>query len=206
MTPLYDPKTGVPGIRLATPSDEDEIFALLLLLHAENGIFSLNPAKVRLGIQYATQRQGGIIYVNQGPRVVASLALAIAQDWYSDDEYLSERWNFVHPDHRRTDWARRLIEQAKWSSEYFRAHGKRMPLQIGINSCIRTEAKIRLYARHMPCIGAYFMYGEPPQSAFASKVRAESANVEEMNRKAHRERSREVVPVVETIIKLSARA
>ncbi len=205
MAPLYDLKTGVPGIRLATVRDEDEIFALLLMLHAENGIFTVNPNKVRLGIQYATQRQGAIIYVNEGPQVIATLGLCIVQDWYSDDEYLSERWNYVHPDHRRTDYARRLIEQAKWSSEYFRAHGKRMPLQIGINSCIRTEAKIRFYARHMPCIGAYFMYGEPPQSAFAAKVAAESVNVAEMNRKAHRERTREVVPVVETIIKLSER-
>jgi GNAT superfamily N-acetyltransferase len=199
----FDPKTGVAGIRLATASDEDDIFALLLLLHGENGIFTVNPNKVRLGIRYATQRQGAIIFVNEGPKVFATLGLMIVQDWYSDDEYLCERWNFVHPDHRRTDYARRLIEQAKWSSEYFRAHGKRMPLLIGINSCIRTEAKVRLYARHMPCIGATFMYGEPPAPLFAERVRAESANVEEMNRKAHRERSREVVPLVETILKLS---
>ena len=59
----FDPKEGVPGVRLAKPSDEDQIFALLMLLHRENGMFSVNDTKVRDGIRWATERQGGIIWV-----------------------------------------------------------------------------------------------------------------------------------------------
>ncbi len=195
----------IVGLRYAAPQDEEELFELLLLLHGENGIFSVNHAKVRAGIRYATQHQGGLIFVNKGPRIVATLGLGITMDWYSDDEYFSERWNFVHQEHRRTNYARMLLEQAKYVSDYFSRNGKKMPLQVGINSCERTDAKIRLYARHMPCIGAYFMHGEVPQKAMSYELRERMKTVEQMNRKAHDERSREVVPVVETILKLSAR-
>lgn len=205
MTRLFDLESGVPGVRLATKADEGEIFALLLMLHAENSMFGLNPDKVLCGIQWATERKGGVIYViEDNGRIVASLGMTIAADWYSDDEYLMERWNFVHPDYRKSDYARKLLEQGKWSYEWFKAKtGKQMPFQCGINSFDRTEAKIRLYARHMPCIGAYFMYGEPPRPVAAEKARAEVANVEAQIKKAKKERTREVRPVVETILRLS---
>ena len=204
MKTLFDIETGVPGVRLATKRDEGEIFGLLILLHAENGLFSMNRDKVLAGIQWATERRGGIIYViDEGPRVVATLGMTIATDWYSDDEYLMERWNFVHPDYRRSDYARKLLEQGKWAHEWFKNRGKQMPFFCGINSFIRTEAKIRMYARHVPLLGAYFMYGAPPRQQ--DMVASEMLAIEEANAKSRRERSREVRPVVETLIRVSRR-
>lgn len=201
---LYDIESGVPGVRLATKKDEGEIFGLLVMLHAENAMFSMNKDKVLAGIQHATERRGGVIFViDEGPRVVATLGMLITTDWYSDDEYLLERWNFVHPDYRRSDYARRLIEQGKWSSDWFKAKGQLMPFQCGINSFHRTEAKIRMYARHMVCIGGYFMFGTPPRQAelMAPMIK----DIEDMNLKSRHERSREVVPTVETLIRVSKR-
>ena len=180
MRSLFDLESGVPGVRLATKRDEGEIFALLCMLHTENAPFSMNRDKVILGIQYATERKGGIIFViDEGSRVVATMGMCVAQDWYTDDEYLLERWNFVHPEYRRSDYARKLLEQGKWAHEWFKAKGKNMPFFCGINSLLRTEAKIRMYARHMPLIGAYFMYGEPPRQA--ELVRQEMAYIEEIS-------------------------
>lgn len=199
---LYDLQSGVPGVRLATQADEMEIFGLLLLLHAENAMFSLNREKTLAGIRYATERKGGIIYcIEEDKRVVASLGMLIMSDWYSDDLYLMERWNFVHPEYRRSDYARKLLEQAKWASEWFKTRPgiTSMPFMCSINSFERTEAKVRLYARHMPCLGAFFMYGVPPRQS--DQVREEMRRIEEANRKASKERSREVRPVVETIIR-----
>jgi hypothetical protein len=203
--PFYHPETGVPGVRFATPEDEDQIFALLMLLHSENGWFSVNDEKVRKGIQIATRRKGGFIWViDEGwfapgrPRVVATLGMLIVADWYSDDEYLLERWNFVHPKYRKSNYARKLIEQAKWTSDLMK-----LPVQVGINSLDRTEGKVRLYARHMPCVGAFFMYGTIPRQN--EKMRAEARRIEELNKKAHTERTREVVPVVETILRVGGR-
>lgn len=200
--PLYDIKSGVDGVRVAKPSDEGEIFALLMMLHAENGIFSLNTQKVIDGIRIATERNGGIIWViEDDKRVVASLGMLMTSDWYSDDLYLLERWNFVHPDYRKSDYARKLLEQAKWTTEWFKRDGILMPFQCGINSFERTEAKVRLYARSMPCIGAYFIYGQLPRQN--EKMQEELVNIERSNKQASRDRSKEVRPVVETVLQVA---
>jgi hypothetical protein len=201
-----DPEQGVSGVRFALPADEDQIFALLMLLHSENGMFGVNDAKVRQGIQWATLRKGGFIWlIDEGflasgrPRVVATLGMLIVSDWYSDDEYLLERWNYVHPQYRNSgNYARKLIEQSKWTSDQLK-----LPVQVGINSFERTESKVRLYARHMPCVGAFFMYGQIPCQN--KRMREETRKIKELNKKAHTERTREVVPLVETILRVGGR-
>jgi GNAT superfamily N-acetyltransferase len=206
MKVLYNIESGVPGVRLATKRDEGEIFGLLLMLHAENALFSMNRDKVILGIQHATERRGGVIFViDEGPRVVATLGMTIATDWYTDDEYLLERWNFVHPEYRKSDYGRKLLEQGKWAHEWFKQQSYLLPFFCGINSFHRTEAKIRMYARHMPCIGAYFMFGMAPRQQ--DEVRQEMARIEENQLKVNRgEYPRERVrPAVETLIRVSQR-
>lgn len=198
---LWSIESGVPGVRLATKRDEGEIFALLCLLHAENAPFSMNRDKVIAGIQWATERKGGVIFcIDEDSRVVASLGMTIAVDWYTDDEYLMERWNYVHPDYRRSDYARKLLEQGKWAHEWFKAQGKLLPFFCGITSLHRTEAKVRLYARHMACVGAYFMYGESPRQG--ELLRAEMQAIAEVEKQHKRGAVR---PVVETLIRVSKR-
>lgn len=206
---LYDPKEGVPGVRLAAKKDEGEIFALLLMLHAENGMYRLNKDKVIAGIQMATDRKGAIIYVIEADnRVVASLGMVIVADWYSNDEYLAERWNFVHPEYRKSNYARMLLEQGKWTYEFFKKGGRQMPFQCGINSFDRTEAKVRMYARHMPCVGAWFMFGEPTGERAAEQYRDELEKIDELNKKIRRERidHKTVRPVIETILRVGRQA
>jgi GNAT superfamily N-acetyltransferase len=203
---LWDIENGVPGVRLANKADEGQLFGLLSLLHAENALFSMNKDKVLVGIRYATERQGGIIFViDEGPVIVASLGMVITSDWYSDDEYLLERWNFVHPEYRRSEYARMLLETGKWAHEWFKAKGKLMPFMCGINSYKRTEAKIRMYGRLIPCIGAYFMYGQAPRQQ--EEVAQAMAHLEELRIiKGNRERiSRAVPSTVETLIRVSQR-
>src|SRR5215471_3416793 len=133
----FDPDTGVPGVRLATAADEEQIFTLVVMLHSEIGLFGLNHEKLRWGIKHATQRRGGIIWVvEEGQRIVGSLGMLITTDWYSDDEYLLERWNYVRPDYRKSDYARKLLEQAKWTSQWFSNEAKKkgrnpVPFQCG---------------------------------------------------------------------------
>jgi len=223
MKAIYDSASGLlPGVRFATKDDEGQLYAMLLLLHAENGFFSLNHDKVLAGIRWATERKGGIIFViEERSRIAASLGMCVAQDWYTDDEYLQERWNFVHPDFRRgTDYARRLLEQGKCASDWMRkdSGGKiAIPFACGINSFDRTEAKIRLYARHLACVGAYFMWGHAP--AYSNKLenaRAIALNekidramhaIDETNKKSRKASKYgepgKAVPVVETILRLS---
>ena len=209
---IPDPRTGLlDGVYLAAPTDEDAIFELLLMLHAEMGFFSLNKDKVRAGIRWATEGHGGMIFcINENNRLVATLGMLLTSDWYTDDEFLLERWNYVHPNYRRSDYARRMLEQAKATSDWFtksaRKDGRNDVLfMCGINSFDRTEAKVRLYARHIPCIGAYFLYGEPPMPVQAKKYRA---SVREIERYRKRDdgpsENRLQVPLVETILRVGS--
>jgi GNAT superfamily N-acetyltransferase len=207
-----DPETGLlKGVRLATPADELAVFELLMMLHAEMGFFTVSKQKVFAAIQWATEGRGGFIFcIDEDNRVVASLGMILTTDWYTDDEFLLERWNFVHPNYRRSDYGRRLLEQAKATSDWFtksaRKDGRNDVLFLcGINSFHRTEAKVRLYARHIPCIGAYFLYGEPPAQAQAKKYRQAQREIEQYRKRdGGPSENRLQVPLVETILRVGS--
>lgn len=141
-------------VRLAVPADEDKIIAMISLLHDENGLFPLSQAKVRTYMQRYFRREGALIGVI-GPvgDPVGSIYLEIGQPYYSEAWYLNEAWNFVHPDHRRSDYAKKLLSWAKSMSEQMK-----LPLMVGIVSNHRTEAKIRLYEKQLEKAGAFFVW------------------------------------------------
>lgn len=142
------------AVRLAVPADEDKIVAMIKLLHDENGLFPLSERRVRDYMQRFFQKQGALIGV-VGPEgdPVGSIYLEIGQPYYSECWYLNEAWNFVHPDHRRSDYAKQLLGWAKKMST-----DMHLPLMIGIVSNHRTEAKVRLYEKQLEKAGAFFVW------------------------------------------------
>ncbi|MGH7749167.1 MAG: hypothetical protein ACREQ5_31045 [Candidatus Dormibacteria bacterium] len=142
------------GVRMVRPEDEEAVFSLLTMLHAENGIFPMSEDRIRDTVRQATARKGGIIGVidgEDGPE--ATTGLFMEQLWYSDAWWLVERWNFVHPDRRRTTHAKRMIEFAKWCADNLT-----LDLLMGIVTNTRTEAKVRLYRRQLPYVGGFFLH------------------------------------------------
>lgn len=168
MTDAPLPPEDVDGVRLAAPGDEEEIFHLLSLLHTENSYFTMEPGKVRSVIRCATARVpdftgalGMIGIIERDRRVAGTIGLFIEYGgWHTSDYALAERWNFVHPEFRRTDYAKRLIRFGKRTQQWFETSGNTMPLITGIFSGVRTEAKVRLYRRELPPVGAFFIYGK----------------------------------------------
>jgi GNAT superfamily N-acetyltransferase len=78
----------------------------------------------------------------------------MARFWYTEDFHLEELYNFVHPDYRKSDNAKALIDFAKNTAEKIN-----VPLMIGIISNHRTEQKIRLYQRRLgKPSGGYWLY------------------------------------------------
>ncbi len=145
-----------PGVSLARPEDEDEIYAMLLNLWEENGVFSVDEGKVRQFIRDTTMQTNnvfGFIGLIRGEVIEASVGLLLNQWWYTSEWVLSEHWCFVHSDHRRKNHARRLVDFAKWCADRFS-----VPLAMGIISTQRTEAKERLYRRKMTPVGGMFMH------------------------------------------------
>jgi hypothetical protein len=140
-------------VRVATEKDESRIFEILCLAEKENAMFPMDEDKVIAFIRRATLKDGGIIGIVGEGQAEATVGLIIEQAWYTTSWSLGERWNFVHPDFRKTDHVSKLIGFSKKCADELG-----LPLDIGILSNIRTEAKIRLYKRHFKFMGAFFSY------------------------------------------------
>ena len=144
----------IENVRIAVPEDEDQLMALCRLNHAENGDHPLNEDKVRAMLRRGLFRNGGIIGVVGAPGdLKAMIILIIDEIWYSSDFQMLELVNYVHPDHRRSTYAKDMIEFAKLSSD-----GTGIDLTIGVLSSVRMEAKCRLYARQLPKAGEFFIH------------------------------------------------
>lgn len=150
-------------VRKAGPADAADVMELCRLLAAENAQFLMSEIKVanKLAQALFLPPPGYVVLpaicgvIGEPGALQASIFLEVGSLWYTDELGLHELWNFVHPDHRRSDHAKILIEFAKACQQ---AIG--LPLSIGVVSNERTEAKIRLYQRRLgKPAGAFFSYG-----------------------------------------------
>jgi len=142
-------------VRTATRDDEKDILKLCELLAEENAVFPMSEAKVRQKLNQAFDKQLAMCGVI-GPRgsLRGSIFLEVGTLWYTDTFGLHELWNFVHPDHRHSNYAHMLIDFAKECSTKLK-----LPLHIGVFSNKRTNAKVRLYKRRLgKPAGAFFLY------------------------------------------------
>lgn len=145
-------------VRLANPDDEEGIMALCRMLHEENGLFPLDDDMVRDTIRKAFNKQGFIGVIGAKDALEGIIYMVISNFWYSKKPHLEELFNYVHPDHRKSEHAKSLIEFAK------KCATNDIRLVIGVISNTRTEAKIRLYERRLgKPAGAFFVY--PPPAA-----------------------------------------
>lgn len=150
------PKPLKSQVQVALPGEEDALWEMLLGLHDENGIFSPDEPRVREFIHAAIEAKGGLIGVIRSQdtgALEASIGLVIDQWWYTLDWCLSERWVYVVPECRKTDHAARMVDWAKASAARLG-----IPLQMGILSTIRTEAKEKMYERKMKRVGGFYMW------------------------------------------------
>lgn len=154
------------GVRFAVPADEDGLFEILTLAHADNGLFTMDEGKVRDMIRRATERTGGMIGVIAGPeRIEGVIMMIMSNYWYTNDTHLEELANFVHPLHRRSTHAKRLLEFAKWCQRGL-SKDINIPLLVGILTLHKLEPKMRLYQRMLPQVGAVFQCGLDVPDAF----------------------------------------
>jgi hypothetical protein len=148
-------------IRLATPADEPELLHLTRMMHAEGGMRRIDMDCVRAMYARAFNKQGGIVTVIGPPGNIRAMQyLLLTTYWYSRDEHLEELFNWVHPDHRNSDYAKLLIEHAKkCSDEMSNDAGYKIPLIIGVLTNKRMTAKVRLYRRFLGWpFGAVFLH------------------------------------------------
>lgn len=151
-------------VRVAKPDDRQEIWRLFLQGHRENGMFTLAPEKVDFFLSRAlhpemiqswdTGPRGAIGVIGDVGALEALVLVFLSSYWYSHDRHLEEYIVYVDPECRRSVHARALVSWMKQQSDSIH-----VPLVTGIMSNERTEAKVALYSRMMPKVGAFFLYG-----------------------------------------------
>ena len=148
-------------VRIAKPEDSQEVWRLFLQAHKENSLFRLSPEKVQWLMNRILNPEA-IDPADTGPRGVIGVIgptgalegmvfLLIGQFWYSDERHLEELLVFTDPECRKSNHTQAMLQ---WMKEQVRVTG--LPLLTGIMSNHRTEAKVRLYSRMLPKVGAFF--------------------------------------------------
>lgn len=142
-------------VRIATPEDFEGVMELCRMLHVENGQYSWDEAKVSQAMQRGVHADGGYLGVigERGQPLKGIICLVLDRAWYTSDMYLLELFNFVHPDHRKSDYAKQMIAHAKYYAKELD-----LPLTVGVISNKRMEAKCRLYSRMIPKTGEFFTF------------------------------------------------
>jgi hypothetical protein len=150
--------TELPKVRIAVPADEDDVMSMCRRLWEENGLFTLNEDKVRGYLHRCFKQKGAIVgVIGETGHLEASTCLILSDYWYSDQWHLSELWNFVDGDHRRSHNAEALIEFGKSC-----AMKMNMPLVTGIITNRSMAGKVRLYRRALGYpAGAFFVFNAP---------------------------------------------
>lgn len=148
-------------VRLAQPSDEPELLSLFRMMHAEGGMRPLDMDCVRETFARAFDRKGGILSVIGAPGHIRAMQyLLITRMYYTRENHIDELWNWVHPEHRHSDYSKILIDHAKSCSDQISSSmGTKIPLIMGVLTNSRMSAKVRLYRRFFGLpIGAFFVH------------------------------------------------
>lgn len=145
-------------IRIAQHGDEKALYDFIAAGHNESAIYPMSTYKVNHFIDAAINRTHpiiiGVIDSQTKPEIAASICIVYEQLWYTDEWFLSELWNNVRPEYRRSNYAKDLLQFGKWVSD-----STDRPLNIGIITTERMEAKMRLYRRqNLQQTGAYYIY------------------------------------------------
>ena len=147
------------GLRMAGKGDEDRLFAIFAIAHAENGYGDMDPAVVRKTIAQCCAGNGGVIAMADGPdRIEAVIGLVPERRWYSTDKpknyYSVELLLYVHPLHRRTRHAARLFQFAQWWEQQ-----TKMPVVLSLMPREGFPGKDKLFSRFGRRVAASYMIG-----------------------------------------------
>ncbi len=165
-------------VRNAGLADKEEVFRLFREAHEENGIMPYDINRVDWWITrmlapeavpaWDTGPRGVIGVIGQPDHLEGAAFLIIGRIWYATKPHIEELAIYVDPKHRRpanggVSHHRTLIE---WMKEQSVITG--LPLFSGIMTTHRTKAKVKLYERMLPKVGAVFHFD--PLTASSSGV------------------------------------
>jgi len=139
-------------LSVATPDDLEEVFTLLLVMHAENGVGRLDEPKARGAISEIIN-SGGCLISKQNGKIVGSVGLTMTSWWYSQDRFLVDEWFFVHPDHRAEGHATQLIGWMKTAAQTCGT-----PVVLSVGTTVDALSKLKYFRKHLTPFGGAFIY------------------------------------------------
>ena len=142
------------NLRNATERDEEVILSLLMDMHKESGLGSVNKDRVNKAIRHCRELGCILIAEVQGvPKAV--LGLRPDRFWWSDDFGLFDQFTYVAPEARKTRAIFKLVDAAKSM-----AKEAGIPLVIANFGVVDTKAKSRLYKTFGKELGVTVITGE----------------------------------------------
>ena len=154
-------------VRLATPTDANELWRLTMMAHKENALRSLALDRIQWMMNRVLYPElippgdmgpRGVIGVIGSEAVLKALAvMIIGQFWYTHEKHLEELIVYCDPKFRREhhDGKYHIEALVQWMKDQTDHTG--LPLLTGVLSNDRAEAKVRLYRRLLGNpIGAFF--------------------------------------------------
>ncbi len=129
------------------------------MAHAEHGFGDMDPVVVQQAIAKGCNREGVAIALIDGPeRVEAVIGLHSFKPWWSTDAAANWYWQelliYVHPLHRRTRHALKLLQFAHWWGEKIK-----MPVVLNLMPKEGFARKEKLFERSGKKIGGSYLIG-----------------------------------------------
>ncbi len=176
---MIAPEADASRVRLATPGDEEQLFAMCRVLHSENALrdplgerISFDDEKVRRTLHralYPKQGNDGTFAGHDcpawigvvGPKgaIEGSVYLGIETPWYSNHVILLQLWCFVLPEFRASTNLKDMVAFSRTFTDTINIR----PLVASVDSAGSEAAKCRQYRKQLgEPIAATFVYEGAP--------------------------------------------
>lgn len=139
-------------LRTATNDDFKAIYNMLQEMHGEVGTWTFSEKKVMDRI--ADCLENGVVYVVElDGKLVATMGLGISEPWSSNDKFIGDYWNYVHPLARKTRAGKLMLDTAKLTAQQ-----AGLSLQLGVYGTVDLDRKTKYFARQgLEPVGVWFI-------------------------------------------------
>lgn len=153
-------------VRTAVEADEEGIMALLRSEYAENGVDGADWDRIRNIVQRAWSKDGALIgVIGKIGEPVGLACLVVSEIPATGEPLLRDLSVYVHPDHRRSGYAKALLGYCKKVAD---ALGIKTVIDVygGKITDGKPDGRMKLYER---------MFGEPVSYSFLYSPKAAEA-------------------------------
>lgn len=133
------------------PEQTELVFNLLRNMHTENAMFPLSEERMKRHV-VNTSKTGTLLGLWDGPEtIIGTLGLIFTRPWYSDEIIMTDRFFYIHNEHR-TFKAFKVLMKAAIDIAML----NEVKLTIELNSPKETERKERLFERYMDRFSRFY--------------------------------------------------